>query len=165
MNDKKLSVYLETSVISYLTSKPSQNIVTLANQQVTRQWWEKERNLYDLFISGSVLDEISQGDAKASSSRLEKVKEIKVLSIDNQVQELSNLFIESRLIPPKSYEDALHLSYTIVQKIDILLTWNCKHLANLEILRMLQNICNPLNLTLPDICTPYMLTKRGKRND
>ena len=165
MNGKKPSVYLETSVISYLTSKPSLNIVTLANQQVTREWWEKERNFYDLFISGSVLDEISQGDLEASSSRLEKVKEIKVLTIDNQVQELSNLFIESRLIPPKAYEDALHLSYAIVQKIDILLTWNCKHLANHEILRMFQRMCNPLNLTLPDICTPYTLTRKGKRND
>lgn len=65
----KRKVYLETSVISYLTARPSKTIIGAAHQQITLAWWDF-REQYDLFVSESVLRECGAGDADAAKKRL-----------------------------------------------------------------------------------------------
>ena len=61
---KKPSVYIETTIISYLAAKKSRDIIVRAHQKITKDWWEKQRDSFNLFISEVVLQEILQGDHK-----------------------------------------------------------------------------------------------------
>lgn len=61
----KSKVYVETSVISYLTARPSRDILVAANQQVTQEWWQERREQFDLFVSQLVEQEINSGDKDA----------------------------------------------------------------------------------------------------
>ena len=56
----KESIYLDTSVVSYHTSKPSRDIIVLAHQEITRQWWHKAVKRYDVFISEVVIEEMAK---------------------------------------------------------------------------------------------------------
>ena len=64
------TVYLETSIVGYLASRPSRDLVTAANQQLTRDWWDNNRQQYDLFVSEPVIAECSAGDPQAAQERL-----------------------------------------------------------------------------------------------
>jgi hypothetical protein len=66
----KPKVYLETTVLSYLTAWPSRDIVIAGHQQVTRDWWESCSRQFELVASELVVQEASQGDAQASEERL-----------------------------------------------------------------------------------------------
>ena len=152
----KRSVYVETSVISYLTSKPSRTIIGAAHQQITKAWWSKKQK-YDLYISESVLTECMAGDPVAAKSRLGIAKDIPLLIITEQALHLAESLLEQKIIPKKAAEDALHIAIATVYNVDYLLTWNCKHIANPEIQRGISSYLNETNLSLPFICTPEEL--------
>lgn len=78
---KKL-VYIETSVVSYLTSKPSRDLIVAAYQKITRDWWNRELIKHECFVSDFVIDEISRGDRNASKDRLEAVSKFKKLVLN-----------------------------------------------------------------------------------
>ena len=153
----KGKVYIETSVISYLTAKPSRDLIVAAQQEITRNWWENETAGYELFISQSVLNEASAGDKEAANLRIQKLKDLSILDIDNRVLELTKAIMASGIIPEKAGEDAIHISVATVHKIDFLLTWNCKHIANANINNQLRKIINNIGYEMPVICTPNEL--------
>ena len=130
MSDKKLSVYLETSVISHLSNRPSQNTTIALFQSATREWWAIKREKYNLVVSSVVLEEISQGNLEASKKRVSAIKEIKLLQLDLKTFELGNLLIKQKIIPEKAERDAFHIALTMTNKIDCLLSWNCRHIVN-----------------------------------
>ena len=90
-------VYLESSVISYLAARPSRDILATAHQQVTREWWERSRSHFDLFVSGEVLNEIRRGDPAASQLRLGYVSYLPVLEADDQARLLAAEILRHRL--------------------------------------------------------------------
>ena len=124
------SVYIESSVISYITARPSRDVVTSARQAITIEWWETYRDLFDVFISELVLEEIGTGDLQAASNRLAIVENIPVLVATDSAKELAKALIVENAISASSAEDALHISIAAVQGIDFLLTWNFKHINN-----------------------------------
>ncbi len=151
----KPKVYLETSFISYLTSPISQNIITAANQHVTREWWESCRFAFDLFISPWVISEIGQGNIVESAKRLAMVKDITILVSNNAVVELASAFLQEKGVPSKATDDAYHIALATVHRMNYLLTWNCKHIANGQIQPKLRQISQKRGYDIPILCTPY----------
>ena len=153
----KESVYLDTSVVSYYTSKPSRDIIALAHQEITRQWWHKAINRYNVFISEVVIEEASFGDPDAAKRRLEELIDFPHLELDDMVEEMAKIYMERLDIPEKSFRDAAHLAVASVHDIDYLVTWNCTHLANGEVIKKLVKINESSGIHTPIICTPEEL--------
>ena len=149
-------VYLETSIISYLTAKPSRTIVGAAHQQLTRLWWET-RSEYDIVVSQSVWKECAAGDAAAAQRRLDCLNGIPILAITIEMVELAQALVAESIVPKKALEDALHISIATLHGIDFLLTWNCRHIANLVIQEKIAAYLEQCGLFLPIICTPEVL--------
>jgi predicted nucleic acid-binding protein len=153
----KAKVYLETSLVSYITSNPSRDIVVASRQQITQVWWETQRARFTLYISPFVIQEASVGDPNAVKKRLSIIKHLPLLEVNEEILTLASSLLKDKAIPEKSTGDALHLAIAAFHRIDYLLTWNYKHLANAEkrglITRTIQN--NGYNS--PIICTPEEL--------
>lgn len=158
----KRKIYLETSIISYLTARPSKTIVGAAHQQITQAWWEKRFD-YELFVSQSVWQECAAGDADAAERRLSVLESIAVLGITEEVIELAESFINQKLIPAKAIEDAVHIAVATWHRVNFLLTWNCRHIANPIIQEGIAQYLESCGLFLPLICTPEELL--GDSND
>ena len=149
-------VYIETSVVSYLTSQPSRDIVLAAHQQITHSWWAT-RARFDLYVSEAVLAEAGGGDPSAAARRMAILASLPVLSITNEVAGLANHFIAVGALPQKAFVDAVHVAAAATHGMDFLLTWNCKHIANAVIRGRLEALCRTRNLQPPMICTPEEL--------
>jgi PIN domain len=151
------SVYLETSVIGYLASRPGSDIVFAANQLLTLQWWNDHRGRFDLFVSQAVVDECSAGDPVAASERLVFLDGIPVLAINSDTQILARDLLRRVGLPPKAALDAVHIAIAAQNKMDYLLTWNCKHIANPSFRRKIEEMLADAGLMSPVICTPQEL--------
>ena len=152
----KRKVYIETSVISYLTARPSKTILGAAHQQITLAWWETRRQ-YDLVVSESVLRECGAGDPDAAKKRLTVLNDVPLILITEQALDIANSLVAKGIIPAKAAEDALHIAIATVNGVDYLLTWNCRHIANPEIQRGIAAHLDDIGLSLPFICTPEEL--------
>lgn len=154
----KPRVYLESTIISYLTSRPSRDQVIAGQQELTRYWWDHCRSQFDPVISLAVLEEIRQGDPEAAARRLETVRDLPLLDLHPSVVEFAAQIQEFLSIPPKATEDALHLSVAVMHRVEYLLTWNCRHIANASLWSRLESLCRAEGLVTPVICTPYELS-------
>lgn len=72
----KRKVYVETSVISYLTARPSQNVIEAGHQQSTFLFWDR-RGPFDLVVSELVVAQCGAGDATAAGKRLDALLTIR----------------------------------------------------------------------------------------
>ena len=97
---ERLKVYIETTIPSFLTARPSNKLILAGKQALTRQWWERRREKYDLFISQYVLDEASKGDSEAAERRMNAISHIEMLEVDNDVILLAEKIMQSGIIPP-----------------------------------------------------------------
>lgn len=149
------TVYIETSIIGYLTARISNNLILMANVEATREWWDTRRNHFELYISQTVLDEAARGDAKIARKRLEILSDFPLLEVNESVQELAIQFLTKSNLPPKAADDAIHIAIATIYGLDYLLTWNCKHIANAQIQKKLAQISSNAGYELPTICTPY----------
>ena len=154
---EKETVYLETSVVSYYTGKKSRDIVVLAHQQITRDWWDAFCNHYEFYISEIVREEVSRGDPSASSLRLEFIRNIPHLKITEEIENIAGMYIDELRIPKDSIRDALHISIACIHKVDYLVTWNCTHIANAHTIKKLYELNKEHGLYTPVICTPEEL--------
>lgn len=156
------AVYLETTIPSFLTSRPSSNLVVAGKQEVTRQWWETQRSRFNLVISQFVLDEASFGDEEAATRRIEALACVDLLEIDREVLTLAGRIVETGLLPPRAKTDAAHIAVAARHSVEYLLTWNCTHIANAEILIRLNFIVSQAGFFLPTVCTPDELFGGGQ---
>ncbi|UZQ53851.1 type II toxin-antitoxin system VapC family toxin [Trichothermofontia sichuanensis B231] len=155
------TVYIETSVIGYLTARTSTNLILMAKVETTREWWDTRRIQFDLYISQTVLDEVARGDTEIASRRLEMLSDFPLLDVNEAVEGLAMQFLAKSNLPPKAADDALHIAVATVYGLDYLLTWNCRHIANAQIQNQIQKklarISFEAGYELPTICTPYEL--------
>lgn len=154
---EKSSVYIETSVVSYLAARQPRELVAAAWQSETLSWWEKRRQDFDLCISPLVLEEVSRGDSSAAERRLDFLAGIPLLTPNDEAFDLANAMIRSLAMPRKSFDDALHVSLAAVYGIDYLLTWNCRHIDNAQAKPRIRAVCAELGHACPEICTPSEL--------
>lgn len=153
----KSSIYVETSIISYLIARPTNNLLAAAWQKSTVDWWNYQRDKFDLFISEVVAEEAKRGDPDAALRRMEVLEGLPHLSITDAVKRLSKSFLEEGPLPPKAVDDALHIAIASVHNMDYLLTWNCRHIDNAELKPVLRTICISKGFAYPEICTPQEL--------
>jgi hypothetical protein len=149
----KRKIYVETSVISYLTARPSKNVIEAGHQQSTFLFWDR-RGEFDLVASELVVTECSAGDAIAASKRLDALTGMPLLDITVRSVEIAKGLVASGIVPAKASEDAMHISIATVHFVDYLLTWNCRHIANPEIQAKIAEHFRQQGLFLPFICTP-----------
>ncbi len=153
----KPRLYMETTIPSYLTSRPSRDLIIAGHQQVTKEWWEKRRGAFEIFISQLVVDEVSAGDPGAARERVLIVKEFDMLDITPEAGHLASAILASGILPRKAATDAAHIAIAAVHGIDFLLTWNCVHIANAVIAKDIAKICRQYDWEPPVICTPEEL--------
>lgn len=151
-------LYIETSVVSYLTAQGSRDLVLAAHQEVTRSWWAS-RDGYDLYVSQFVLDEAAAGDSEAAGRRLEVLREMPLLNASTEVLALARRLLAERGMPAKARIDALHVATAAVHGMDYLLSWNCKHIANATLRTRIESICRTAGFEPPVICTPLELVE------
>ena len=151
------SAYLDTNVIGYLSSRLSRDVVTLAHQQLTREWWDLHRQNFDLHVSELVLYEASRGDEGAARERLEFLRGLPILRIDPSARALADKIFRATTLPDKAAPDALHLALSAVNGMDFLVTWNCTHIANGVVLKIVNRVCWDNNYEPPIVCTPEEL--------
>ena len=104
------SVYIESSIISYLTSRPNRDVIEAGRQVVTYDWWLNTKSKYEIYISALVEEEISGGDPMAAAKRLQAVANIPSILITHEAQLLADALVSSKAVPGNSVRDALHLS-------------------------------------------------------
>ena len=150
-------VYIETTIASYLAASPSRDLLQAARQQITHQWWNNQRHDYDLCISQIVLDEAAAGDIGAAKRRLPFLDGLPLLDLTEPVSDVAKAIMDSGLLPQRATRDAVHIGVASVHGIDILLTWNCRHIANAAIMRQMGTIVAGCGYELPILCTPEEL--------
>lgn len=151
------TVYLETTIPSYLVAHPARDLLQYARQQITQKWWNDHRNAYDLRISQIVVDECAAGDVDAAARRLTAIAGIPLHELTPAVTAVASAIMNSGLLPKQAARDAVHISVASVHRLDMLLTWNCRHIANAANLRDLEQIVGEAGFPLPIICTPEEL--------
>lgn len=148
------SIYLETSIIGYLASRPGTDIVFAANRLMTLEWWQNHRTAFELFISQAVVDECSADDPLAAHERHVYLDGIPVLMIHTETESLAREIMQHVGLPAKAAIDAIHIATAALNKIDYLLTWNCKHIANPAFRHRIEDALEDAGLRSPVICTP-----------
>nr|VFK56452.1 MAG: Predicted nucleic acid-binding protein, contains PIN domain [Candidatus Kentron sp. TUN]VFK59037.1 MAG: Predicted nucleic acid-binding protein, contains PIN domain [Candidatus Kentron sp. TUN]VFK62759.1 MAG: Predicted nucleic acid-binding protein, contains PIN domain [Candidatus Kentron sp. TUN] len=150
-------LYIETSIVSYLTARPSGNLTAAAWQKETMDWWEIQRGRFSLCISDLVVEEASRGDGNAVKRRLAVLEGIKLLPLTDEAVGLSKALVENGGVPEKALDDALHIAIAAVHGINYLLTWNCRHIDNAETKPIIRRICRKQGFSCPEIATPIEL--------
>ena len=156
MGEKK-KVYVETSVISNLTARRSSRVADVLMQLATEAWWERARERYALFYSSVVVEEAGRGDAEAAHRRLAVLEDLAALGYDDSAVDLANRLLRSTAVPRNSFNDAMHIAIAAVNEMDILVTWNCAHIANAETLPTIRQVCESIGYRCPEIVTPYFM--------
>jgi hypothetical protein len=151
------SVYIETSVVSYLTARISNDLVVASRQRLTREWWANRRGSFQCVTSQEVLDEASAGDSESVARRVAALRDIPRISGGIAARQLAVGLMTAGLFPPNAAADALHLTTATLENVDYLLTWNYRHLANAVILHRLEKFLAQRGLMLPRVCTPEEL--------
>ncbi len=151
------TIYIETSILGYLTARSTDNLILAANIKVTQDWWNTCRSLFTLYSSEIVQDEAARGDTEIADQRLNLLQSLMFLDLTEEAVDLAQEFLKQSNLPPKASNDTLHMALATVYGLNYLLTWNCKHMANAQIQRKLSQISSELGYELPVICTPYEL--------
>jgi len=155
--DMKSRVYIETSVVSYLTARASTDAIAAAHRKLTSKWWSEQSPHFELLVSELVYREAGGGDRVAATARLKAIAQIRILTVTAEAVSLAELLVARGPIPREHAADALHIAIAAVNGMDYLLTWNCKHLANAAYRTRIEALVEEAGLTCPIICTPEEL--------
>lgn len=126
-------------------------------QGATKTWWRLRRRSFELFTSQFVLNEAAQGEAKIAAKRLQFLRPIEKLHVTSEVDDFARHILTAQLLPPKAAVDAFHIATATVHGMHFLLTWNCAHINNGEIIPGVERLAEAQGYDLPVICTPLEL--------
>jgi hypothetical protein len=147
-------VYIETTIVSYLTSKPSRDRIVAGHQAATELWWRQHRPKCDVFISEVVALEAQEGDPEASRRRAAAIVGIPLLAVTDEVSSLAKRLVRANALPSTAEDDALHVALASVFEMDVLLTWNCRHIANVIAMPKILATIDEAGYEAPTITTP-----------
>jgi len=159
---KKKSVYIETTIPSLVTARPSKNFRDAYCQHVAKEFWENERHKYNLYISQYVLEECEKGDKEAAKKRLELIKDISILPTNKEIESLAEEYFALLNISQDAKTDCFHLAVCVVKKIDFLISWNMTHLGRPTYSKIVL-FNGTRNLWLPELLTPDVLIDIGRK--
>jgi hypothetical protein len=153
----KPTVYIETSVIGYLTSWPSGDLIVASRQKVTKDWWRDAHAKFDLVVSELVVAECSTGDPVAIEDRMNVLDPLRVIVSSRNADDLAAALLEKGAVPWSEPEDALHIALAVVNSADYLVTWNFKHIANASMRHRIFDVCVAAGYSPSTICSPEEL--------
>ena len=159
-----MRLYIESTIPSYVVARPARDLLQAARQQLTRDWWEFKRDPHELFSSQVVLDEIAFGEPAMAKLRLRVLENVPLLRVTEEVKEIARKVLDSGLLPRSADRDATHIALASAYEMDILLSWNCRHIANATIQARLRRLVESGGFTLPVICTPEELMENENEN-
>ena len=149
-----LSVYLETTIPSYLAAHPSRDLVVAAHQQISHEWWNTAHERFDLFVSEAVLAEARAGDSEISARRLNLLNDLPVLQLNDDVRSLTRKYDQALGLQGRARADLPHFAFAVAYEMDYLVTWNCSHIANGTVIRRLLHLNGQFGRPTPLIVTP-----------
>jgi predicted nucleic acid-binding protein len=158
----KKRLYIETTVVSYLTAKPSRDIMVAGHQEATRELWPELSDKYETYISALVFEEARKGDPDQAQMRIEAIEPFPMLDIDDEARTLAQKIITGKGIPAEYPEDALHIAVAAVNGIEVVITWNFAHLNNPFTRKMVRQIIEGEGYGCPEICSPEELLEVDK---
>ncbi len=153
----KQTIYIETTVVSYLVSRPSRDLIIAGHQEATRELWPRLTKDFDAYVSALVFQEAGRGNAEQAAKRLSAIKPFKMLDVDNEARILAKKIISGKGIPEEYPEDALHIAIAAVNGISVIATWNFAHLSNPFTRMMVRQIVENEGYVSPEICSPEEL--------
>lgn len=148
------TVYIETSIVSHASSRPSSNIQIAALQHQAREWWAVERPKFNLVTSQLTVIEASDGDPTAAADRLKMLDGLPLVPLGQDVDTLANLILSNHMMPHKASADAVHVAAAAIAGVNYLLTQNCKHIANAHQLPRVYRLLEDQGYDQLLICTP-----------
>ena len=151
------TVYVETSVVSYLTARHSRDVVVAAYQEVTREWWRSAPSRFVLYASALVIAEARTGDPEAARARLNVLSAIPVLEATEEAVELTRTLLDAGAAPRNAGDDAAHIAIAAANGVNYLVTWNFRHIANAATRPKIEDVCRRSGYSPPVICTPNEL--------
>ena len=152
----KRSVYIETTIPSFHCEVRAEPEMAF-RRDITRRWWEHERPGFDLCTSFLTLDELGNGEFPGKEDALRLLDGLHILEITGEVKSIANIYVRHQLMPGRDMADALHIALAVYYRVDFLLTWNCRHLANPNKTRHFQVINGEMGYWSPIITTPDLL--------
>lgn len=147
-------IYIESTIPSYYCDSRSELATDIAR---THEWWDQEREAYECFISAIVLEELSAGQYPTQDACLALVADLALLDINQEVLEVADIYRMRGLMPRNPTADALHVALATCYRMDYLLTWNCRHLANVNKARRLEELNERMGLSTPRLITPHQI--------
>jgi hypothetical protein len=151
------TVYLETTIISYLAARPSRDLLVAARQQITHDWWDNSAARFDLCVSQLVRNEAGRGDPAAVARRMEYLRRSRILEEPESAVELALDLVAGGAVPRSAASDAAHIAIAAACAMDYLLTWNCAHINNAERIGAIESVCRKSGFACPRICSPEEL--------
>ena len=161
----KPTVYIETSVVSYLTARPSRDVVVAAYQEVTREWWRDAPDRFDLVASALVIAEARAGDPDAARSRLVALKAITLLDATADAEDLARRLLDLKAVPRQAADDSAHIAIAVTNGVTYLVTWNFRHIANAAMRTRIERVCRQAGYEPPVICTPNELMEADRADN
>lgn len=159
------TAYIETTVPSYYVARTSDSLLQTAKQAATRRWWDGGCSGFELFTSLETLDEAGRGDAQMVADRLDLLRNIPLLPLPDEGLELARRLVATGIVPQKAASDALHIAVASVHRMDYLVTWNFKHIANPFIRDRLRGAVERSGFQLPVMCSPEELLQNDDEDD
>jgi predicted nucleic acid-binding protein len=153
----KKRVYMETTIVSYFTARPSRDVIVVGHQETTRELWPDLTAKYETYISAIVYEEAGKGNPDQAKMRLAAIEPFPMLGIDEDARILAEKIIAGRGIPAEYPEDALHIAVAAVNGMDVVVTWNFAHLNNPFTRRAVRRIVEAEGYLCPEICSPQEL--------
>jgi len=158
----KKRIYVETTVVSYFTARPSHDLMIAGHQEATRELWPELAAKYETFISALVFEEAGRGDPDQARMRHAAIERFPMLAIEDEARSLAEKIIAGGGIPAEYPEDALHIAVAAVNGIEVVITWNFAHLNNPFTRMMVRRIVEAVGYECPEICSPEELLEVDK---
>ncbi|MFN0198665.1 MAG: type II toxin-antitoxin system VapC family toxin [Planctomycetaceae bacterium] len=149
-----ISIYIETTIPSFYFTRRT-DTRSLARNKWTREWWRSVAPGFGLYSSAAVIVELERSAIEElKAQRIELISDLPLLEITDEVREVGRIYMERLVMPRDAAGDALHLAIASFYAIDVLLTWNCKHLANPNKFGHIERVNGELGLPMPLLTTP-----------
>ena len=151
------TAYIETTIPSYYTARNARSILQASRQLATREWWDGGCSGFDLVTSTETLNEAGEGNPEMATERRALLRGLRVLPVTSEAADLARVLVAAGLVPGIAAPDAVHIALASVHKIDFLVTWNFKHIANPHIRERMRAKINDSGYRMPVMCSPEEL--------
>jgi len=158
-------IYIESTIPSYYTSKPSGDPIKRNWQIITKKFWNYATDFFDLYISTAVLFEIQRGNKEAAEARRLAVIPFKLLMVSSADDDLTEIYVKLLKLPENARADATHIAVACLHRMDYLITWNCNHIANGQNLKKIQDYNLKHKIHMPVLTTPELFLGGGKKDE